>query len=82
MLERLVDLRDAVEEVCIALKWDCLSITEWGTLERVVELLKPFAEYTQLMTGSTYSTLPSVLPSVLELENHFTEVNFFKITVF
>ena len=76
MIDRLVERCDALK-ICIFLKWDSLSITNWGMLERVLQLLKPFASYTQLLTGSTYSTLPSGLPSVLELEQHLEDVNIF-----
>ncbi len=74
MLERLVDQKDAIETICKELKWNNLSITEWDMLENICKLLKPFADYTQLMSGSKFITLPLVLPSILELKEHLLGV--------
>ena len=40
MLELLVDLREAVEEVFISIKWNYGSITEWGTLAGIIRWVK------------------------------------------
>ena len=75
IIDRLVDLKDTVEEICKDLKWNGLLNTDWAMLENLGELLQPFAYYTQLMTGSKVPTLPSIFPSILELKGHLNKVS-------
>lgn len=74
LIERFLQLKPAVEEICDKLKWNSLSNTQWNTLQSIEKLLKPFAAFTQLLSGSKTVTLSSVLLSVLELDAHLQEV--------
>lgn len=54
LLERLLKVKKHLEDVLKALKWDGLQPRQWKLIENVVELLRPFAEYTDLCGGDTY----------------------------
>ena len=67
MLKRLIELRQAVSEICDKLVWDCLTNSEWCMIVSVVNLLEPFACYTQLVSSSKVVTFSSYYPAVSEL---------------
>ena len=62
MLKRLLELKKAVIEIYQELEWDGLMPSEWGKLETVLELLEPFAKYTQLAPSTTVPTFSSIVP--------------------
>ena len=47
--------------------------SEWRTLENLHLLLKPFAQYTSLVSGEEYTTIPSVIPIIMEITLHLEE---------
>lgn len=51
MLSRLLLVRTQLSEVLDELQWDNLPISYWKQMENTVELLKPFACYTQLASS-------------------------------
>jgi hypothetical protein len=53
----------------------CLSISPdvWNRFETIVLYLEPFQEFTQLISGDSYSTLSLVVPLFNILLDHITE---------
>ncbi len=49
---------------------DALSRSSWDTLEALVVLLRPFAEYSGLLQAEKVPTLASAIPSILVLRRH------------
>ena len=64
----MVPLTTVLEE----LGWDSLAYSEWKTLENI-QKLKPFAQYTSLVSGEEYTTASSVIPILMELNIHLEE---------
>lgn len=75
LVKRLLDLRIYIDQICQECKFDSLTITEWATLEKIVHLLKPFAHYTQLLSGDKFVTLSAVVPAIAELKLHLETVS-------
>ena len=75
MISRLLAVRPHLTEVLQELEWDDLPTSEWKVLENYRDLLEPFARYTDLMGGEEYTTLSMVVPILLELNYHLSEVN-------
>jgi hypothetical protein len=59
-----------VNEVCEELGWDGLSSSDWAMLKSIVDLLAPFALYTQLVSGNKYVTFSAAIPTIEELKLH------------
>ena len=75
LLKRLIDLRPNVETVLAKLQWDGLQVRHWKSIESLVMLLGPFADYTSLAGGEEYTTISCVVPSILmELKLHLQKV--------
>lgn len=74
MAERLIHLKDAVNEVLMEQKCDTLLVSEWRRLEEMCELLKPFAVQTDKLQSNSQS-LSYVLPALMELDFHLQCVN-------
>ena len=74
LLERLLEIKDGVCQVVEELEWNNLQTSEWKKIENIVELLQPFAEYTTLCCGESYTTLSAVVPVILELNCHLHEI--------
>jgi hypothetical protein len=68
--DRLIQVRKYVNEVCEELGWDGLSNSDWAMLKSIVDLLAPFALYTQLVSGSKYVTFSAAIPTIEELKLH------------
>ena len=68
MISCLVERKYSVDDICKFLKRNSLLNTDWEILAKLCELLEPFANYTQLTTGSKVPTLPSVFPFFLEVK--------------
>ena len=51
--------------------------SEWRTLENLHLLLKPFAQYTSLVSGQEYTTISSIIPIVMEINLHLEEMKKF-----
>lgn len=70
MADRLVQLKIPLTRVLEELEWDSLVNSEWKTLENIQKLLKPFAQYTSLVSGEDYTTVSCVIPILMELNYH------------
>jgi len=55
------------------LKWDDLVASEYNKLQVLVDLLKPFAEQTDLLQGDN-NTLSYIIPAVIDLMYFLDEV--------
>ena len=74
MLDRLIDVKGPLGMALEQLEWDNLAHSEWKTIESIHRLLKPFAQYTALTSAEESTTLPSVLPILMELQLHLREM--------
>ena len=74
MIERVLAVRVPLSRVLDELEWDNLAVSEWKTLENILNLLKPFAQYTALSCGEDYTTLSSVIPIIMELNLHLEDM--------
>lgn len=52
-----------------------LSSREWAQCRELTQILGPFAEATELMEGDKVVTIRMVVPTVLELHSHLTEMD-------
>ncbi len=68
-----MEIKDGVCQVVEELEWNSLQTSEWKKIESIVDLIEPFAEYTQLCCGESYTTLSAVIPIILELNYHLKE---------
>ncbi|RIA80830.1 hypothetical protein C1645_837986 [Glomus cerebriforme] len=46
-----------------------LSDDEWNTIKKLVKVLRPFAETTELLGGSTYCTNSMIIPILIDIKN-------------
>ena len=67
-------MKSSLTTVLQELEWDNLATSDWKHLENLHSLLKPFAQYTSLVSGEEYTTLSSIIPVVIELLLHLEEV--------
>ena len=74
LLQRLTELRDPLEMVICELEWDNLAASEWRLLHIIQNLLKPFAEFTNVISGEEFTTISSVTPTIMELNLHLENV--------
>lgn len=70
VMDCLYQLRKPVSQVCQELGWDELSNSKWIMLKSIIDLLQPFAAYTQLVSGDKYVTISSAIPCIEELKLH------------
>lgn len=75
LLQRLIELREPLAAVLRELEWDDLAASEWRTLVLIQSLLQPFAEFTALVSGENFTTISSVIPTIMELNIHLEEVH-------
>ena len=73
-MQRLTELRDPLEMVICELEWDNLAASEWRLLHIIQNLLKPFAEFTNVISGEEFTTISSVTPTIMELNLHLENV--------
>ena len=73
-ISHLLAVRPHLTEVLQELEWDNLPTSEWKVLENYRDLLQPFARYMDLMGSEEYTTLSMVVPILLELNYHLSEV--------
>ena len=74
MIERLLEVKESLKTVLDVLEWDNLATSEWKSLENIHKLLKPFAQYTSLISGDEYTTMSCVVPAVMELNLHLEDM--------
>lgn len=71
VIKRLLDVKEHFIEVLADMVWDCtITCSKWSVLSGMVDLLKPFAVSTTLLSGEMYSTIGSVVPDLLEIQMH------------
>lgn len=73
VMDIMYTLRKPINDVYEELGWNALSHTDWTLLKQIVDLLEPFASYTQLVSGDKYVTFSSVVPCIEELKLHLEE---------
>jgi len=69
MVDRLIQVKDVVNDLLTEQKADTLLVSEWSRLSELRELLKPFAVETDKLQ-SNCNSLSYVIPALLELECH------------
>ena len=48
------------------MEWDCtITVSKWKVLGSMVELLQPFAESTNILSGEKYATIGSVVVDIM-----------------
>ena len=70
MFSRLYELRHFVNTICEEMGWDSLSVTSWGMLKNIIDLLEPFAAFTQLVSADKSATFSSAILCIEELKLH------------
>jgi hypothetical protein len=60
MIERIYDMRD----------------DDWVTIEELIDILAPIESATRMLCGSSYSTISSVIPIILNISEKITKMNF------
>ena len=74
LLKRLLEIKEGICQVVEELEWNGLQTSKWKKIENIVDFLEPFAEYTTLCCGESYTTLSAVVPVILELNCHLHEM--------
>ena len=76
MLQRLTELHQLLANVLRKLEWDDLAASEWRSLCNIQSLLRPFAEFTTLVSGEDYTTISTVIPTIMELNLHLENISY------
>ena len=63
MLNRLVDIKSGINEVLTELGIDTLLVSEWQRLTDIINLLRPFAQQTDLLQTDAVS-MSNIVPSM------------------
>lgn len=74
LLQRLIEVREPLAVILRELEWDDLAASEWRSLCTVQSLLQPFADFTDLVSGEEFTTISSVIPTIMELNLHLEQV--------
>lgn len=74
MVNRMLQVKDHLKVVLEERGWDDLAASEWRMLQRIVNLLQPFAKFTTLLSGDEFTTLSCVVPAIMDLNIHLEEV--------
>lgn len=77
MIQRLLEVKQSLNEVLDSLKMDGLLASEWTKLEELYNVLKPIQCYTDIVQSDTL-VLSNVLPTLLDLTCHFQNPEFSK----
>ena len=72
MIQRLIELKTAVNDIVMAHGIDLLVASEWAKLTEVAVLLEPFAVHTDVLQTDTLS-LSNVLPVLMDLKCHLEQ---------
>jgi hypothetical protein len=73
MMDIIYELRKPINDVCEQMGWDGLSNSDWILLKHIIDLLEPFASYTQLVSADKHITFSSAVPCIEELNLHLEE---------
>ena len=71
MIERLLELKEHLGQVCNEMEWDCFLASEWAKLDELCQLLKPFTDHTNIMQTDKFA-LSNVIPVLLDLSGHLS----------
>jgi len=72
MIQRLVEVRQPLNDVLDDLRMDGLLASEWSRLEELYKLLKPVQCHTDVLQSDTM-VLSNVIPALIDLSCHFEE---------
>ena len=75
MLRRLLLVKTELSSVLEVLQWDNLPNSHWKQIDNMVELLKPFAHYTQLTSSEDTTSISMVVPVIMELRLHLEQMS-------
>ena len=75
MLTRMVSVKVHLNNVLDELLWDGLSATQWKQLESILELLQPFAHFTNVASSEQLTSVGMIFPLLQELSLHLGEVS-------
>lgn len=70
LLQRLLDISTHVDAVCQVQRWDPLLPSEWSMLEMIMNLLKPYAEATDVVAKERGTPICKVIPMILDIISH------------
>uniref|UniRef100_A0A914VBN3 Uncharacterized protein n=1 Tax=Plectus sambesii TaxID=2011161 RepID=A0A914VBN3_9BILA len=70
VLERLLDVKDAVIAVCTEQDWLASVAFEWTNISKFRDLLRPFFELTNFIQGDKVATVSRIIPSLEDLKKH------------
>ena len=82
LLQQLIELQEPVAAVLRELEWDELAASEWRTLMFIQSLLQSFAEFNALVSGENFTTISSVISTIMELNIRLEEVCILCLNVF
>ena len=74
-MSRLLKVKSHLAEVLDELGWDNIPNSQWKQLENIVQLLKPFAQYTSLTSAEESTTISTVIPVIMELKLHLEKMS-------
>jgi hypothetical protein len=64
MLERVVELKKAVEVYCVQEDKPGFTAEEWKIFENLIEILQPYNAFTEKISGSSYVTISQLYSHV------------------
>lgn len=73
VMDNMYTLRKPINDVGEQMGWDGLSNSDWILLKHIIDLLEPFASYTQLVSADKNITFSSAVPCIEELKLHLEE---------
>ncbi|KAI9556011.1 hypothetical protein GHT06_018572 [Daphnia sinensis] len=73
VMANMYSLRKPINDVCEQMGWDGLSNLDWILLKHIIDLLQPFASYTQLVSADKNVTFSSAVPCIEELKLHLEQ---------
>ncbi len=71
----LTNVKIHLNNVLDELLWDSLSATQWKQLESILELLQPFAHFTNVASSEQLTSVGMIFPLLKELSLHLNEVS-------
>lgn len=55
-------------------EWNNFAASEWKSLWAIKTLIQPLAKFTSFLNGKKFTTIPSALPTIMDLKLHFEEM--------
>ncbi len=82
LFDRLVVLKSFLPQILTEFKIDNLTVEQWDLLEDCRRLLKPFADFTDILAKETEATISLVVPSVDALSGFLQVIAIYLIHVY